>query len=129
MEEEARLELSVDSELAALEQGGDRAELYRDLLSSFPAGVTVVTAFDAQGSPRGLTLIAFCGLALERPLLLVCVGRASNTLPAIQHSGGFTINFIGHRSDQVARLMATKSGDKFTQIPWRRPQLAQGGPL
>lgn len=129
MEDEANLELSLDSELVAPSQGGERAELYRDLLSSFPAGVTVVTAFDADGSPRGLTLIAFCGVSLEPPLVLVCVDRGSNTLPAIQHSGGFTINFIGHRSDQVARLMATKAGDKFTHIAWRRPRLPEGGPV
>jgi flavin reductase (DIM6/NTAB) family NADH-FMN oxidoreductase RutF len=128
-EEEGPLELSVDSELAALGEGGDRGGLYRDLLSNFPAGVTVVTAFAADGTPRGLTLIAFCGVSLEPPLVLVCVDRISNTLPAIQHSGGFTINFIGHHSDQVARLMATKSGDKFAQIAWRRPQLPEGGPV
>jgi flavin reductase (DIM6/NTAB) family NADH-FMN oxidoreductase RutF len=129
MDDESRLDLSIDSGLAALQQGGDRAELYRELLSSFPAGVTVVTAFDADGSPRGLTLIAFCGVSLEPPLVLVCVDRASNTLPAIQNSRGFTINFIGHRSDHVARLMATKSGDKFTRIAWSRPHLPEGGPV
>ncbi|MDQ6918879.1 MAG: flavin reductase family protein [Candidatus Dormibacteraeota bacterium] len=129
MKDEDRLELSVDSELSALQRGGERAQLYRDLLSSFPAGVTVVTAFAADGTPRGLTLIAFCGVSLEPPLVLVCVDRASNTLPAIQHSGGFTINFIGHHSDQVARLMATKTGDKFARIDWRRPKLAEGGPV
>ena len=90
MPDEPGLEMSVDSELASLQQDGrgdSRAELYRDLLSSFPAGVTVVTAFDAEGIPRGLTLIAFCGVSLDPPLVLVCVDRASNTLPAIQHSG------------------------------------------
>ena len=129
MNEERPLDLSVDSELSALRDGGDRAGLYRDLLSNFPAGVTVVTAFDADGTPHGLTLIAFCGVSLEPPLVLVCIDRASNTLPAIRHSGGFTINFVGHRSDKVARLMATKSSDKFTRIPWRRPRLLEGGPI
>ena len=37
MEDEHRLELSVDSELAAAPTGGDRAELYRDLL--YPGGI------------------------------------------------------------------------------------------
>ena len=128
MNEEPPLEVSVDSELAAL-QGGARAGLYRDLLSSFPAGVTVVTAFDSHGAPRGLTLIAFCGVSLDPPLVLVCVDRQSNTLPAIQHSGGFTINFIGHQSSHIARLMATKDGDKFESIPWSAPDLAEGGPI
>ncbi|MDQ6692605.1 MAG: flavin reductase family protein, partial [Candidatus Dormibacteraeota bacterium] len=61
--------------------------------------------------------------------VLVCVDRNSNTLQAIQHSGGFTINFVGHHSDKVARLMATKTGDKFDEIAWRRPELAEGGPI
>jgi flavin reductase (DIM6/NTAB) family NADH-FMN oxidoreductase RutF len=123
------LEMSVDSELAALQRPDTRSNLYRELLASFPAGVTVVTAFDADGKPRGLTLIAFCGVSLEPPLVLVCVDRSSNTLPAIQHSGGFTVNVVGSHSPHVARLMATKAGDKFEKIPWRRPELAEGGPI
>ena len=121
--------MSVDSELIALQRTGARGNVYRELLSTFPAGVTVVTAFDAEGKPRGLTLIAFCGVSLEPPLVLVCVDRASHTLPAIQHSGGFTVNVIGSHSPHVARLMATKAGDKFERIGWRRPELAEGGPI
>src|ERR1700704_2893521 len=125
MEGDSGLDLSVDSELTALRQGGERADLFRDLLSSYPAGVTVVTAFDADGKPRGLTLIAFCGVSLDPPLVLVCVDRSSNTLPAIQHCGGFTVNIIGSHSPHVARLMATKAGDKFEKIAWRRPALPE----
>ena len=128
MSEEPVLETSLDSQFAAL-QRPELADLYRELLSSFPAGVTVVTAFDATGQPRGLTLIAFCGVSLQPPLVLVCVDRASNTLPAIQSSGGFTINFVGHHSDHVATLMATKAADKFERIAWRRPEFPQGGPV
>jgi flavin reductase (DIM6/NTAB) family NADH-FMN oxidoreductase RutF len=123
------LEVSVDSELAAVQRGDAQAGLYRELLSSYPAGVTVVTAFDADGKPRGLTLIAFCGVSLDPPLVLVCVDRSSNTLPAIQHCGGFTVNIIGSHSPHVARLMATKAGDKFEKIAWRRPALPEGGPI
>jgi flavin reductase (DIM6/NTAB) family NADH-FMN oxidoreductase RutF len=127
------LQTSLDAQLAALQPDAapraGRVELYRELLSHFPAGVTVVTAFDGKGEPRGLTLIAFCGVSLEPPLVLVCVDRNSNTLPAIRHSGGFTVNFISSQSDHVARLMATKSADKFERIPWAAPDLAEGGPI
>ena len=77
------VQTSVDAELAAL-QTPVGADLYRELLASFPAGICVVTAFTPEGEPRGLTLIAFCGVSLEPPLVLVCVDRASHTLPAIQ---------------------------------------------
>ena len=104
-------------------------ELYRELLTSFPAGVTVVTAFDAGGEPRGLTLVAFCGVSLQPPLVLVCVDRTSNTLPAIRHSGGYTVNFLGSKSQHVARLMATKSDAKFDAISWQRPAVPGPGPV
>ena len=118
---EDELQAGLDPSLAALGRApvpGEQAELYRELLSRFPAGVTVVTAFDADRSPRGLTLIAFCGVSLDPPLVLVCVDRNSNTLPAIRSSGGFTVNFISGGSHNVARLMATKA-----------PALPEGGPI
>jgi flavin reductase (DIM6/NTAB) family NADH-FMN oxidoreductase RutF len=119
---------SVDAELDAL-QGPATSDQYRELLASFPAGICVVTAFTPDGEPRGLTLIAFCGVSLDPPLVLVCVDRASHTLPAIQASGGFTVNIVSATSRHLARLMATKAEDKFMQINWRRPPLAEAGPV
>jgi flavin reductase (DIM6/NTAB) family NADH-FMN oxidoreductase RutF len=118
----------VDAELAAL-QGPASSDQYRELLASFPSGICVVTAFSPEGEPRGLTLIAFCGVSLDPPLILVCVDRASHTLPAIQASGGFTVNIVSATSRHVARLMATKAEDKFTRISWRRPEVAGAGPV
>ena len=105
------------------------SDLYRELLSRFPAGVTVVTAFDAGRNPRGLTLVAFCGVSLEPPLVLVCVDRDSNTLPAIRESGGFTVNIVSSGSRDLARRMATKAPDKFDGIRWTAPAAAEGGPI
>jgi len=102
---------------------------YRELLASFPAGVTVVTAFEAGGAPRGLTLIAFCGVSLDPPLVLVCVDRASNTLPAIRAAGGFTVNLISRDSHELARRMAGKGKDKFGGVAWSRPEVPEAGPV
>lgn len=103
-------------------------ERYRELLASFPAGVTVVTAFDADDRPRGLTLVAFCGVSLDPPLVLVCVDRDSNTLPAIRSAGGFTVNLVRQDSHALARRMATKAEDKFAGVRWSRPP-APAGPV
>jgi len=37
----------------------------------FATGVTVVTTRSADGTPRGLTVTAFCSVSLEPPLVLV----------------------------------------------------------
>lgn len=104
-------------------------ERFREVMSAFPSGVVIVTAFGADGTPRGLTVNAFCAVSLEPPLALVCIDKLSNTLPAVQHTRGFTANILAAGRESLARLMATKVSDKFDGIEWRRPQSNGGGPI
>ena len=98
-------------------------------MSAFPSGVVVLTAFGEDGQPRGLTVSAFCAVSLEPPLALVCVDKTSNTLPAVQHTGGFTANILATGRDHIARRMATKLTDKFDGLSWGRPDANVGGPI
>ncbi len=105
------------------------AELYRDIMACFPTGVAIVTAHEAGTRPRGLTLSAFCAVSLDPPLVLVCLDKGSNTLPAVQASGGFTVNFLAGGREHLAVLYASKVEEKFEGIAWRRPHLSEGGPI
>jgi flavin reductase (DIM6/NTAB) family NADH-FMN oxidoreductase RutF len=88
------------------------------IMSAFPTGVAVVTTLDAAGEPRGLTTNALCGVSADPPLLLVCVDKESRTLPALLHSKRFVVNFLAERRDELARLFATKTDDKFASVSW-----------
>jgi flavin reductase (DIM6/NTAB) family NADH-FMN oxidoreductase RutF len=102
---------------------------FREVMASFPSGVVVLAAFGDDGLPRGLTVSAFCAVSLEPPLALACIDKTSNTLPAVQHTGGFTANILAAGREQLARRMATKLTDKFDAISWRRPESPIGGPI
>jgi len=102
---------------------------FREVMSSFPSGVVVLTAFGDDGRPRGLTVSAFCAVSIEPPLALVCIDKTSNTLPAVQHTGGFTANILAAGRQQLARRMATKLTDKFDGLEWQRPSSRSGGPI
>src|SRR6266705_6943157 len=102
---------------------------FREVMSTFPSGVVVLTAFGEDSLPRGLTVSAFCAVSLNPPLALACVDKTSNTLPAVQHAGGFTANILAAGREQLARRMASKLTDKFDGIGWRRPESAHGGPI
>jgi flavin reductase (DIM6/NTAB) family NADH-FMN oxidoreductase RutF len=102
---------------------------FREVMASFPSGVVVLTAFGEDWQPRGLTVSAFCAVSLEPPLALACIDKTSNTLPAVQHTGGFTANILAAGREHLARRMATKVTDKFDAIGWRRPQSLIGGPI
>jgi flavin reductase (DIM6/NTAB) family NADH-FMN oxidoreductase RutF len=102
---------------------------FREVMASFPSGVVVVTAFGDDSLPRGLTVSAFCAVSLQPPLALACIDKTSNTLPAVQHTGGFTANILAAGREQLARRMATKVSGKFEGISWRRPDSPLGGPI
>jgi flavin reductase (DIM6/NTAB) family NADH-FMN oxidoreductase RutF len=102
---------------------------FREVMATFPSGVVVLTAFGQDSLPRGLTVSAFCAVSLEPPLALACIDKTSNTLPAVQHTGGFTANILAAGREQLARRMATKVTDKFDAIRWRRPDSPIGGPI
>ncbi len=105
------------------------SERYRDIMSGFPSGVVIVTAFGEDGLPRGLTVSAFSAVSLDPPLALVCVDKTSNTLPAVEHTRGFTANILAAGREALARRMATKVSDKFDGLEWRRSDSDVGGPI
>ena len=104
-------------------------ERFREVMASFPSGVVVLTAFGLDSLPRGLTVSAFCAVSLKPPLALACIDKTSNTLPAVQHAGGFTANILATGREPLARRMATKLSEKFDGIVWRRPESDRGGPI
>lgn len=100
-----------------------------NVMASFPSGVVVLTAFGDDGRPRGLTVSAFSAVSLNPPLALACIDKTSNTLPAVQQTGGFTANILAAGREDLARHMATKLTDKFDGIGWRKPESDIGGPI
>jgi len=57
---------------------------FRNAMSHFATGVTVVTSVGADGTPVGTTANAVTSLSLDPPLILVCFDLGSVTLRAIQ---------------------------------------------
>lgn len=87
-------------------------------MGALPTGVTVVTALDGEGLPRGLTVSAVVSVSEEPPTLLVCIDKNSNTLPAIRQGGRFAVNYLAQGRERVAQLFASKEPDKFAEVTW-----------
>lgn len=105
------------------------ADLFREIMSTFPSGVAIVTAQGEGNKPRGLTVSAFCPVSLNPPLVLVCIDKTSNSLLAIQTSGGFTVNLLAAGREELARHYASKVEDKFEGVATRSPAVAEAGPI
>ncbi|HSE91927.1 MAG TPA: flavin reductase family protein [Methylomirabilota bacterium] len=100
---------------------------FRRVLGHFATGVTVVTTYDADQRPTGLTVSAFSSLSLDPPLVLVCVDHKSQSYPALRDSGRFAVNVLATDQEAVSRRFATTRMDKFDGLPHRLGTL--GTPL
>src|SRR5690606_2211908 len=83
-------------------------ELFRGVAGAFPTGVTIVTTLGRDGVPRGLTSNAVCSVSADPPLILVCVDKKSQTLPYLQESGTFVVNFLAAGRAELSNRFASK---------------------
>lgn len=98
-------------------------------MGNVAASVTVVTTFDADDQPTGLTVSAFSSVSLDPPLVLVCVGNEASSLDAIRRRGGYTVNFLVAGTADLALKMALRSDERFFGVAYDRPSTDQGGPI
>jgi len=98
-------------------------ELFRQVLSHFATGVTVVTTLDAARRPQGLTATAFTSVSLEPPLALVCIDKTAETYAHFAPAGVFAVNFLALDQREVSQRFAKHGGDKFSATSWRPGEL------
>lgn len=96
---------------------------FRRAMSHFATGVTIITAWDADHRPTGLTASSFTSVSLHPPLILVCVSQKAQSYPAIKAAGRFAVNILCTGQEAVSRRFATAptaSGDeKFAGLDYR----------
>lgn len=91
---------------------------FRSIMASLPSGVAIVTTRDIDGGPKGFTATAVCGVSADPPMILVCVGTTSRTLPALRSSGRFVLNVMRAGRTELGARFASKLEDKFAGVRW-----------
>lgn len=104
------------------------ARLFREVMGSYPTGVTVVTGRGADGAPFGLTVNSFTSVSLEPPLILVCIGHLSSSHDVLVESESFVVNILGRDQTALADRFAIRpSEERFLDLDWTESVL--GDPI
>lgn len=103
------------------------ATVYKNVLGSFPSGVTVITTLDDDGSVVGLTASAFSSLSMEPPLVLFCPNYSSDSYPVLIKQKRFAIHLLSGEQQAHAYAFAKKGKDKANGIEWTLSEL--GNPI
>lgn len=106
--------------------GSDERTL-RDALGSFATGVTVVTCFDDEDRPLGLTANSFTSVSLEPPLLLVCIHKRARCAGALVEADHFAVNVLQTGQQPASIRFSTRAEDRFGANDWSRGEF--GAPV
>jgi flavin reductase (DIM6/NTAB) family NADH-FMN oxidoreductase RutF len=96
------------------------ADAFRDVLSRFASGVTIVTTRDADGRDRGMTVSAFCSLSLDPPLVLACIDHDATIADSVSAAEFFGVSVLAEDQELLSRRFADPDADRFDGVPFSR---------
>ncbi len=83
---------------------------YKDVLSRFASGVTVVTTL-CDGQRHGLTVSAFCSVSVTPPRVMVCLGNDTDSKPLVERAGIFAVHILGSGHAELGLRFAKMGAD------------------
>lgn len=89
---------------------------FRNTLGKFATGVTVITTKNEKNDMIGLTANAFSSVSLDPPLILVCIDKKSDSIPAFAKGRPFAVNILTEQQEKECWAFAKKGEDKFKDI-------------
>lgn len=108
--------------------GPDRGVIddFRQFMSAFYTGVSIITSIDTLGATRGMTCTSLTSVTLRPPTLLACLNTTSGTLQAILASEKFAVNILHRHAAETAALFGSPHRERtIISAAQRSPQLAQ----
>ncbi len=95
-------------------------EMFKEVMSRFPTGVTIVTGEREGGAPVGFTANAVASVSLEPQLMLVCADRDSASLPVLLNRRTFGVSVLRAEDEAIAYRFSRENPDeRFRNIQLR----------
>jgi flavin reductase (DIM6/NTAB) family NADH-FMN oxidoreductase RutF len=95
------------------------AAQFRQALSQFATGVTVITTRLADGSFRGLTASSFNSVSLDPPLVVWSLALRSRSVAVFQSTERYAVNVLAYDQIELARRFSRPHADRFAGVPFR----------
>lgn len=94
---------------------------YKDALSTFASGVTVVTSH-FENSNYGMTVSSFTSVSLDPALVLVCLKQGSSTNDIVCKSKVFGVNILSSGQETISNRFANsqiQQNERFDSVDFK----------
>lgn len=102
----------------SLESVGVKLDGFRSALSAFASSVNVISMWDDDNKPLGMTATAFSSVSADPALVLVCVNRSTRTFEHITKRRKFGINILGSVARDISDYCSRSGADKYLNEAW-----------
>jgi flavin reductase (DIM6/NTAB) family NADH-FMN oxidoreductase RutF len=92
------------------------ARHFRNALSQFATGVTVITTRLPDGSFLGMTASSFNSVSIEPPLVLWSLSLSSSSLPVFTGNSHYVINILAADQALLAERFAMRIENRFEGV-------------
>jgi len=89
---------------------------FRQALSQFATGVTVITTRAASGQLIGITASSFNSVSLDPPLVLWSLATRSASMPVFRTNSHYVVNVLASSQLDLCKRFATVKGDRFEGV-------------
>ncbi|MCD6026567.1 MAG: putative monooxygenase oxidoreductase [Solimicrobium sp.] len=89
---------------------------FRNALSQFATGVTIITTRLESGRFLGLTASSFNSVSLNPPLVLWSLSEKATSLPIFSVNSHYVINILAANQKELAKQFSQPSLDRFTGV-------------
>lgn len=98
---------------------------FRQALSQFATGVTIITTRLANGQFLGLTASSFNSVSLDPPLILWSLGNAANSMPVFSGNSHYVVNILSAEQAWLAEQFASKKENRFEGVEFELSRTGQ----
>jgi flavin reductase (DIM6/NTAB) family NADH-FMN oxidoreductase RutF len=89
---------------------------FRNALSQFATGVTIITTRLENGSFLGLTASSFNSVSLDPPLVLWSLASNANSLPVFSGNSHYVINVLAAGQTALAERFSRRMDNRFDGV-------------
>ena len=89
---------------------------FRNALSQFATGVTIITTRLPDGSFLGLTASSFNSVSLDPPLVLWSLAQTASSLPVFTENSHYVINVLSGNQAALAERFAMRIDNRFEGV-------------
>ena len=91
---------------------------FRQAMSQFATGVTVITVALPDGSFQGVTINSFNSVSLAPPLVLFSLALSAGSMAAFMSAPCYVINVLAGDQIDLAQRFASSAENRFEQLPF-----------